>query len=90
MAREPFRMVTQTAIRERRAIKHYDAGHRMAESEISGLLELAMQAPTAFNLHLLADAAASGLQGHGKETGRANEDRRGDDSARCSGFHDNA
>ncbi|UVW29306.1 nitroreductase family protein [Massilia sp. H6] len=38
------------AIRQRRAIKHFDAGHVMSEEEQRTLLELAMQSPTAFNL----------------------------------------
>lgn len=43
-------MDTLTAIKERRAIKHYDAAHRMTAEEERQLLEMAMQAPTAFNL----------------------------------------
>lgn len=43
-------MDTLTAIRERRSIKQYDAGHVMPESDVRQLLELAMQAPTAFNI----------------------------------------
>lgn len=43
-------MDTITAIRERRSIKHYDAGHRMPDAEIRKLLDLTMQAPTAFNI----------------------------------------
>lgn len=43
-------MHTHTAIRERRAIKHYDPEHSMTEAEIRELLDLTMQAPTAFNI----------------------------------------
>jgi nitroreductase len=43
-------MDTLTAIRERRAIKHYDPDHKMTEEEIRTLMELTLQAPTAFNI----------------------------------------
>jgi nitroreductase len=43
-------MNTLEAIQSRRAIKHYDAGHRMSDAEIRQLLETAMLAPTAFNI----------------------------------------
>jgi nitroreductase len=43
-------MDTFTAIRERRAVKHYDPEHRMSESEIDLLFDLAMQSPTCFNI----------------------------------------
>lgn len=43
-------METKTAIRERRAIKHYDPEHKLTGAEERELLELAMQAPTAFNI----------------------------------------
>lgn len=38
------------AIEQRRAIKHYDPSHRMTAEEVRQLLELAMKAPTAFNI----------------------------------------
>lgn len=38
------------AISLRRAVKHFDATHRMEQSEIDSLLRLAMLSPTAFNL----------------------------------------
>jgi len=38
------------AIRLRRAVKHFDATHRMEQSEIDSLLKLTMLSPTAFNL----------------------------------------
>lgn len=38
------------AIQTRRAIKQYDATHRLTEAEIRQLLEATMQAPTAFNI----------------------------------------
>ncbi len=43
-------MDTLTAIRERRAIKHYDPDHKLSEDEIRTLMELTLQAPTAFNI----------------------------------------
>ncbi len=43
-------MNTLEAIQSRRAIKHYDADHRMSDAEIRQLLETAMLAPTAFNV----------------------------------------
>lgn len=43
-------MTVSEAIQTRRAIKHYDASHRMTEAEIQQLIGAAMQAPTAFNL----------------------------------------
>ena len=38
------------AIRERRAVKHYDPEHRMTEVEEKKLLDLALLSPTAFNI----------------------------------------
>lgn len=43
-------MDTITAIKTRRAIKHYDPNHVMPEQDEKLLLELAMQSPTAFNI----------------------------------------
>jgi len=43
-------MNTLEAIQSRRAIKHYDANHRMPDAEIRQLFETAMLAPTAFNI----------------------------------------
>ena len=43
-------MNTLEAIQSRRAIKHYDADHRMSDAEIRQLLETALLAPTAFNI----------------------------------------
>lgn len=43
-------MDTFTTIRERRAIKHYDPEHKLSEDEIRTLMELTLQAPTAFNI----------------------------------------
>jgi nitroreductase len=43
-------MNTIEAIRARRAIKHYDPGHKMSPDEERQLLELAMLSPTAFNI----------------------------------------
>ena len=39
------------AIRTRRAVKKFDPHHVMSEQEIKDLLSLAMEAPTAFNIH---------------------------------------
>lgn len=38
------------AIRERRAVKHYDPEHRFTAAELEQLLDLAAQAPSSFNL----------------------------------------
>ena len=43
-------MHVHEAIETRRAVKHYDPTHRMTEEEIQRLLELAIKAPTAFNV----------------------------------------
>ena len=43
-------METSQAIRERRAVKHYDADFVMPEADKQELLDLALQAPTSFNL----------------------------------------
>ncbi len=43
-------MTAIESIHARRAIKHYDPGHRMTDEEVKTLLGTAMQAPTAFNI----------------------------------------
>ncbi|HKK17458.1 MAG TPA: nitroreductase family protein [Opitutales bacterium] len=43
-------MDTLSAIRERRSVKHFDPEHKMTESEINALLELALLSPTSFNM----------------------------------------
>ena len=43
-------MDTIAAIEARRAVKHYDAEHRMSEEEINKLMSLALHSPTAFNI----------------------------------------
>jgi nitroreductase len=43
-------MDTIEAIRNRRAIKHFDPDHDMTEKEIDQLLSLAILSPTAFNI----------------------------------------
>ena len=43
-------MNTLDAIRERRAVKHYDASFVMPEADKKELLELALLAPTSFNI----------------------------------------
>jgi nitroreductase len=43
-------MDVSTAIESRRAVKAFDATHRMSQAEIDRLLSLAMLSPTAFNI----------------------------------------
>jgi nitroreductase len=43
-------MNVSTAIETRRAVKAYDANHRMSDAEIEKLMSLAMLSPTAFNI----------------------------------------
>lgn len=43
-------MPVHQAIQHRRSIKHYDAQHKMTQTEIDQLLSLAMLSPTAFNI----------------------------------------
>ena len=43
-------MKTQEAVQARRAVKHYDADHRMTPEEVEELLSLAILSPTAFNI----------------------------------------
>ncbi len=43
-------MDTFTAIETRRAVKHYDPEHKMADAEINKLMSLVLLAPTAFNI----------------------------------------
>ncbi|MGB0409236.1 MAG: nitroreductase family protein [Opitutales bacterium] len=43
-------MDTLSAIRARRSVKHFDPNHKMTEAEINSLLELALLAPTSFNM----------------------------------------
>lgn len=43
-------MNVRTAIRARRAIKQFDASHRMTAAEIEELMSLALLSPTAFNI----------------------------------------
>jgi nitroreductase len=43
-------MNTKEAIEARRAVKHYDADHRMTPEEVNELLSLAILSPTAFNI----------------------------------------
>lgn len=43
-------MNVRTAIETRRAIKQFDASHRMADQEIGELMSLALLSPTAFNI----------------------------------------
>ena len=38
------------AIRQRRAIKHFDPAHQFSKEETQQLIELAMQAPSSFNI----------------------------------------
>ena len=43
-------MNTFDAIRERRAVKHFDPSHEFTKQETDQLLDLAMQAPSSFNI----------------------------------------
>jgi nitroreductase len=43
-------MDVRTAIETRRAVKQFDASHKMTEREIEALLSLALLSPTAFNI----------------------------------------
>ena len=43
-------MDTKQAIENRRAVKHYDANHKMTDEEVNELLSLAILSPTAFNI----------------------------------------
>jgi len=43
-------MNTKQAIEARRAVKHYDADHRMTPAEVEELMSLAVLSPTAFNI----------------------------------------
>ena len=43
-------MNVSTAINSRRAIKFFDASHRMSEAEINQLISLALLSPTSFNI----------------------------------------
>lgn len=43
-------MDTLQSIRERRAVKHYDPGFTMPQEDKDELLDLALQAPTSFNI----------------------------------------
>lgn len=40
----------KTAIRERRAVKHYDSEHKFTDEEIKELMSLAILSPTSFNI----------------------------------------
>ncbi len=43
-------METSTAIKERRAVKHYDPNHVMTQEEIDKLMSLTVLSPTSFNI----------------------------------------
>ena len=43
-------MDTFDAIYQRRAVKHFDPDHQMPETDLTKLLEAAIQAPTSFNI----------------------------------------
>ena len=43
-------MELEQAVRERRAVKHYDADYEIPEEEVKQLLELAILSPTSFNV----------------------------------------
>jgi nitroreductase len=43
-------MKVSDAIEQRRAVKHFDAGHEMPTEDFKRLMTLAMQSPTSFNI----------------------------------------
>ncbi len=43
-------MNTFDAIRQRRAVKHFDPNHKITDSEFNQLMDLGAQAPSSFNL----------------------------------------
>lgn len=43
-------MDTETAIQERRSVKHYDTSAEMPEADLQDLLDLALLSPTSFNI----------------------------------------
>ena len=43
-------MDTFDAIKERRAVKHYDPNHKLTDDEINQILSLAVLSPTSFNI----------------------------------------
>ncbi len=43
-------MDVATALRTRRAVKHFDPSHEMSDEEVDTLLSLAVESPTAFNI----------------------------------------
>ena len=43
-------MDTFDAIRQRRAVKHFDPDHQFSDAEFAQLMDLALQAPTSFNM----------------------------------------
>lgn len=43
-------MLTQDAIRQRRAVKHFDPDHAMSPEDVRRLMELTVLSPTAFNI----------------------------------------
>lgn len=43
-------MDTFDAIKERRAVKHYDTNHKLTDDEINQLMSLAVLSPTSFNM----------------------------------------
>ncbi len=43
-------MDTETAIQERRSVKHYDTSSEMPEADLQQLLDLALLSPTSFNI----------------------------------------
>jgi nitroreductase len=43
-------MTITEAIETRRSVKHYDPNHRMTDTEVARLMELAKLAPSSFNM----------------------------------------
>jgi nitroreductase len=50
MTNKEINMNTLDAIRQRRAIKHFDPAHQFTKDETQQLIELAMQSPSSFNI----------------------------------------
>lgn len=43
-------MKVSDAVASRRAVKHFDADHKMSDAEFKTLMEMVMQSPTSFNI----------------------------------------
>ncbi len=43
-------MIVSEAVKTRRAVKHFDADYKISDHDFKGLMELALQSPTSFNI----------------------------------------